>query len=370
MKSLKTLLLATSLLVFPITAQAGDLLRIGAAGPITGKQAVFGEQMKAGIDMAVQDINAAGGILGKKLEAVISDDACDPKQAVAAANDLVSKKVGVVFGHFCSGSTIPASNVYNEEGVLMISPGSSNPLITDRGLWNIFRVCGRDDQQGKSIANFIGSHFQGKKIVIAHDKQTYSKGLAEEVKKNLNAAGITEVLFDTVTPGERDYSAFVTKLKQINADLLVYGGYHTEAGLIVRQMRDHGLKTVLIAGDALATEEYGTITGAAGNGTLMSFGPNPARDPNNAAIVEHFTKAGLKPEGYALYTYAAVQTYAAAVKAAGSLDAKKVAEKLKSEKFSTVLGQLSFDSKGDVTIPTFAIYEWQNGKYDYYPEKK
>jgi branched-chain amino acid transport system substrate-binding protein len=342
---------------------------VGVGAPITGQYAAFGKQFQRGAEMAIADLNAAGGVLGKKLKLKIGDDSCDPKQAVAVANSMVSDKVPVVFGHYCSGSSIPASDVYAEGGVLQISPASTNPKLTDDPKKStVFRVCGRDDQQGAVAGQFIAKHFAGKKIAIVHDKQAYSQGLAEETKKTLNAAGVQEVLFDTVTPGEKDYSSLVTKLKQAGVDVLYYGGYHTEAGLIVRQMRGQGMNTVLMGGDSMATNEFWGITGEGGEGTLFTFGPDPTTDPKNQAIVKKFVDAGFQPEGYTLYTYAAVQAWAQAATKAGTMDAAKVAEQLRAAPVETVMGQLGFDKKGDLTTPTYLIYTWTAGGWKPLPQ--
>lgn len=245
------------------TATAHADMNIAVVGPLTGGYASFGEQMKAGAVLAVEDINAAGGVLGEKLKLTTADDACDPKQAVAVANKLAADKVVFVAGHFCSGSSIPASNVYAEEDIIQISPASTNPKLTDeRAGPNVYRVCGRDDQQGSVAGAYLASKFGGKRIAIIHDKQAYSKGLADETRKAMNAAGKQEVMYETVTPGEKDYTALVSKLKLAKVDVLYYGGYHPEAGLIVRQMRDQGMSTILVSGDALVTEDYWKITGA------------------------------------------------------------------------------------------------------------
>src|SRR6185295_14777449 len=238
---------------------------IAIVGPITGQYASFGAQMKNGGDMAVADINAAGGVLGKKLDLSTGDDACDPKQAVAVANQMTGAGVALVAGHYCSGSSIPASKVYAESDMVQISPASTNPAFTDdRAGPNIYRVCGRDDQQGGVAGKYLASHLGDKKIAFVQDKTAYGKGLADEVKKALNAAGKQETMYEAITAGEKDYSALVSKLKQANIDVIFLGGYHTEAGLIVRQMRDQGLATVLMGGDALITQEYWSITGDAG----------------------------------------------------------------------------------------------------------
>jgi branched-chain amino acid transport system substrate-binding protein len=340
-------------------------INIATAGPMTGQYASFGQQMKAGAEQAVADINAAGGVLGKKLSLSVGDDACDPKQAVAVANEMAGKGVVFMAGHFCSGSSIPASSVYTEEDILQISPASTNPKFTDEGGPNVFRVCGRDDQQGEVAGAFLAKRFKGRNIAVIHDKTAYGKGLADETKKAMNKAGLKEKLYEAYTAGEKDYTALVSKLKANSIDAVYVGGYHTEAGLIVRQMRDQGMKTKLVSGDALVTDEYWSITGPAGEGTLMTFSPDPRKNKKAASIVKKFRAKGIEPEGYVLYTYAAIQVFAQAAKKAGSTDLGKLLKVLNSTKFDTVLGQLSFNSVGDVTLPGYVFYEWKNGKYDY-----
>lgn len=361
--TLKGILLAATAATVLFSQAARADIAVATAGPMTGQYAAFGEQMKKGLEMAVADINAAGGVLGQKLTAFIGDDACDPKQAVAAANQLAKDGVKFVAGHFCSSSSIPASDVYQEEGVLQISPGSTNPKLTEQGKENVFRVCGRDDQQGVVAGKYLLEAYKGKNVAILHDKTAYGKGLADETKKALNAGGMTEKLYEAYTPGEKDYSALVSKLKQLAVDAVYIGGYHTEAGLIARQMADQGMVPRIVSGDAIVTNEYWAITGAAGEGTMMTFGPDPREMPEAKALVEKFRKAGYEPEGYTLYTYAALQMYTQAVAKAGSTDLKKVIEALRSTEFDTVMGKLSFDKKGDITTPAYVWYKWSDGKY-------
>jgi branched-chain amino acid transport system substrate-binding protein len=349
---------------FVSSAQAE--ISIAVAGPITGQYATFGAQMKAGAEMAVKDINEAGGVLGEQLSLEIGDDACDPKQAVAVANKLAGQGVVFVAGHFCSGSSIPASAVYNEEGVVQISPASTNPKFTDeRPGPGIYRVCGRDDQQGGTAAEYLIETFPDKKIAFIHDKTAYGKGLADETMAAYEDAGGTPALYEAYTAGEKDYTALVSKLKSENIDVLYVGGYHTEAGLILRQMRDQGLNTVLMSGDAIVTAEYWSITGDAGNGTLMTFSPDPRKNEDAAPLVEKFRAAGIEPEGYVLYTYAAVQAWAKAVEEAGNTEFDSVVEALDGGSFDTVIGSLEFDDKGDVSLPGYVVYEWKDGNYDY-----
>jgi branched-chain amino acid transport system substrate-binding protein len=338
---------------------------IAVVGPVTGQYASFGAQMKNGADLAVADINEAGGVLGKTLELEVGDDACDPKQAVAVANQMAGDKVALVAGHYCSGSSIPASQVYAESNLVQISPASTNPALTDnRAGPNIYRVCGRDDQQGSIAGAYLAKHFGDKNIAIIDDKTAYGKGLAEEVKKALNADGKQEVLAESYTAGEKDYSALVSKLKQADVDVLFVGGYHTEAGLIARQMRDQGMDTILMGGDALITQEYWSITGPAGEGTLMTFSPDPRKNPAAAEVVARFKEKGIEPEGYVLYTYAAIQAWKEAAEKAGSTDAAAVVKALNDNEFDTVIGKFKFNEKGDPNLPPYAVYRWSDGAYE------
>ena len=343
---------------------AGEIL-IGTAGSVTGQYAVFGEQMVRGAEMAVADINAAGGVLGEQLVLEIGDDSCEAKQAVAVANQMVNKEVVFVAGHFCSSTSIPASEIYYEEGILQVSPASTNPLLTEQGYDNVFRTCGRDDQQGLVAGNFLARVFPGQRIAILHDKTAYGKGLADETKKALNAAGVEEALYEAYTAGEKDYTALVSKLKADEIDIVYLGGYHTEAGLIVRQADSQGLDARLVSGDALVTEEFWSITGEAGEGTLFSFSPDPTKNEAAAEVVARFQEQGYKPEGYTLYTYAAIQVFAQAAEAAGGTDIDALVEQMRVLTFDTVLGELTFDGKGDVALPGYVFYEWSNGAYDY-----
>jgi branched-chain amino acid transport system substrate-binding protein len=340
-------------------------ITIAVVGPITGQYAAFGEQMKKGAEMAVADLNAAGGINGEKVVLEVGDDACDPKQAVAVANQMASKGVKFVDGHFCSGSSIPASSVYEEEGVLQISPASTNPKFTEEGGWNVARMCGRDDAQGVVAGNFLAKNFKDKKIAIIDDKTAYGKGLADETRKSLNAAGVKEVINESYTAGEKDYTALVSKLKEAAVDVVYIGGYHTEGGLILRQLREQGSQALMVGGDAFNTEEFWSITGPAGEGMIFTFAPDPQQFPSAKEIVEKFKASGYNPEGYTLYTYAAVQAYEQAVKAVGSADDnKKLAEWLRAgNTLKTVLGDISLNEKGDVKDAKYVWYKWHDGKY-------
>jgi branched-chain amino acid transport system substrate-binding protein len=351
-----------TLAVFYLVSAPAEIL-IATAGPFTGTNIFRGEQIQQGAEMAVADINASGGLLGEQVELLIADDACDPEQAVAVANKLVSDGVVFVAGHVCSHSSIPASRVYQRAGVLMISPASTNPRLTDEGGDNVFRVCGRDDHQGVVAGNYLSDVWRGKNIAIIHDGSTYGKGLANETRKQLNQRGVMTALDDTYTPGERDYSQLVDKLRAASIDVIYVGGYTAETGLMVRQARDRDYAAQFVSGDALTNEEFWLITGQAGEGTLGTFGPDPRNNQAAASVVARFRNNGFEPSGYTLHTYAAVQAWAQATQKAGSLAVDKVIEALRREQFDTVLGEIRFDDKGDVSAPGYIWYMWNNGKY-------
>jgi branched-chain amino acid transport system substrate-binding protein len=364
MKSMKLIGLALGASLALSTAALAQDTTIAVAGPMTGGESAFGRQMKNGAEQAIKDLNAAGGVLGKKLALEIGDDACDPKQARSVAEKFASAKIPFVAGHYCSSSSIPASEAYADGNVLQITPASTNPLFTERNLWNVARVCGRDDQQGLIAAGYIAKNYKGKNVAILNDKTTYGKGLADETKKALNKAGFTEKMFESYNKGDKDFTAIVSRLKLEKIDLVYVGGYHQESGLIVRQMRDQGLKTVLMAGDALADKEFASITGPAGEGTLFTFGPDPRHKPTAKAIVEKFKANSIDPEGYTLYTYAAIQVWSQAAAKAGTIDPKKVMATIKAGTWDTVIGKIEIDAKGDIKQIDYVVYKWDaKGNY-------
>jgi branched-chain amino acid transport system substrate-binding protein len=274
-----------------------------------------------------------------------------------------------VVGHFNSGVSIPSSEVYQEAGMIQITPASTNPKFTERGMWNTFRTCGRDDQQGAVAGTYLASHFKGKKVAVVHDKTPYGKGLADETQKTMESKGLKAVLYEGINTGEKDYSALVSKLKQAGIDAIYFGGLHTEAGLIIRQMRDQGLNAPMMSGDGITDKEFAQIAGPGAEGTLMTFGPDARKNPNAQEVVAKFKAKNIDPEAYTLYSYASVQILAQAATEAKSTDPKKIADVMHSGKaFKTVIGDISYDKKGDITRPDYVVYTWKkgaDGKIDY-----
>ena len=222
----------------PAAAEAEIL--IGTAAQITGDYSWLGEQVERGAEMAVADLNKAGGVLGEPVRLILVDDYCSGDQAVAAARKLVSDGVVFVAGHPCSGAAIPASKIYDEAGILMISSTASDPKLTDEGGPNVFRMVGRDDLIGRIGGDWLADRWGEAQIAILHDGQVYGKGLAEEVKQQLNERGVHEAMYEAIAPGHLEYIDVILKMKGAGVDVLYYGGYSTEAALIIRQAHDRG----------------------------------------------------------------------------------------------------------------------------------
>ncbi|MCO5063079.1 MAG: ABC transporter substrate-binding protein [Rhizobiaceae bacterium] len=350
-------------------AFAAEDISIAVATPVTGPLANIGDQYKRGAEAAAAEINAKGGVLGgRQIKIVMEDDACDPKQAVSVANRVIAEGIKFVDGHTCSGATIPASAVYAEGGVLMMTASASSPVLTDEAAKNgwptIMRLYTRDDAQGLFIGPWIAEKYKDKPVAILHDKSAYGQGIAEKVKESINANGMQEVLFEGINAGEKDYSAVVTKLKELNPALVYFGGYHPEAGLMLRQAADAGFKLTLMMPDSIASPEFWQISGPAGEGTMFVFPADPQARPEAKAAVEKFKNEGYSPEGFTLFSYAVIQAIAQGIERAGSDDPMAVAEALKNgQPVETVVGSVVFDEKGDMKDPKYDINLWSNGKY-------
>ena len=337
---------------------------VAIAGPMTGQYASAGDQIRKGAELAIADINAKGGVLGQKIKLEVGDDACDPKQAVSVANTMVNKKIVFMHGHWCSSSTIPASDVYNEAQIPMATV-STNPQVTERGLKNIFRIMGRDDQQGIVAGGYLADKFKGKKIAVVDDKSAYGKGLADEIAKAMQGKGVKPVLRESITAGEKDYSGLVSKLKAAGVEVMAFGGYHTEVALILRQAQQAGLKLLVMGGDTMTNSELVTAAGTATDQVMFTFAPDPRKNAAAAEVVKKFRAAKIEPEGYVMYAYAAMQLFAQAAEQAKSTKYADMEKAMRGGTFDTVLGKLSFDAKGDNKLPGFMVYQWKGGQYDY-----
>jgi branched-chain amino acid transport system substrate-binding protein len=359
-------MIAVTSLVAVLCAPAADAeVRIATAGPMTGPIAWLGEQYLRASEMAVEDLNARGGVLGQRVELVVGDDFCDPDQAIAVARKLASESVVFVAGHFCSHSSIAAARVYEKAGILQISPGSVSGKVTDEGRPNVFRVCGRDDQQGAKVAAHLAERWAGKRIAILDDGTTFGSDLANAVRRRLHELSARVAMDDTFTPGEPDYFALVSKMQTAGIDVFFVGALHRDTGLIFRQAHDQGYELHLVAPSSSATGDFPLIAGQGVEGMFMAAATDARENPEAAEVVARFRAQGYDPVGFTLYAYAAVQVWAHAVEEAGSLNLDAVIKAMHNRQFDTVLGQVGFDKKGDVTcFDPWQWYVWQaDGTY-------
>jgi branched-chain amino acid transport system substrate-binding protein len=319
----------------------------------------------------VADINSNGGMLGQKVLLSIGDDRADPKDGIVVANKFVADQVKFVIGHFNSGVTIPTSDIYQQNDILMITASATTPAVTDRNMWNVFRVCGRDDQQGVVAGTVIARKFAGRRIAILHDKTTYGQKLAEETRKVMNAKGVKEVLFEGVERDKNNFTPLVSKLIAIRPDLVYWSGLHDTGGLILHEMRRQEMTTLMMGGDGISDSEFAVLAGPGAEGTLMTSSPDPRKNPTNKELVQTFRETrSFEPQGYTLYSYAAVQIIKQAAEQAKSLDPQTIAQVMHTGRvFNSALGEISFNGKGDINgymvagkrRDTYVLYIWKKG---------
>ena len=359
------ILIGTCIMMVCGIAAAQTEIRVGIAGPLSGSSLNAGEQQEVGAQKAFEHLNAKGGLLGKEIVVISVDDACEPRQAKAVARQLVQEEVVFVVGHLCSACSLAASKIYEEAGIVMITPASTNPKVTDEGGSNVFRVIGRDDQQGTIAGDYLADNHSNSNIAIIHDGQAYGLGLAEFTKRQLNKRGVTEAMFDSYKADQKDYKSIVDKLVTKKTDVLYVGGYSGDIGIIIRQAKKELPNLRLLSGDSLVNAEFAFVAGEASKGSYFTFGPDIRMKPEAADVAAAIREEdAYEPEGFTLYSYGAVQAWAQAVEKAGSLKPKAVINALRTGSFDTVLGKIGFDEKGDVTgMSTFVWYVF--GKEDY-----
>lgn len=354
----KALLAGCIALAFSNMALAEDI-KVAVVGAMSGPVAQYGDQEFTGAEQAVADINAKGGIKGNKLQIVKYDDACDPKQAVAVANKVVNDGIKYVIGHLCSSSTQPASDIYEDEGILMITPAATAPELTARGYQLILRTTGLDSDQGPTAAKYILEKVKPQRIAIVHDKQQYGEGLARAVQDGLKKDNANVVFFDGITAGEKDFSTLVARLKKENIDFVYYGGYHPEMGQILRQARAAGLKTQFMGPEGVGNASLSNIAGDAAEGMLVTMPKRYDQDPANQGIVDALKADKKDPSGpYVWITYAAVQSLATALECTGSDEPLALVKDLKANGANTVIGPLNWDEKGDLKGFDFGVFQW------------
>jgi len=354
----KTILAGMIALAVTHTAAAQEI-KVAVVGAMSGPIAQWGDIEFNGARQAIKDINAKGGVKGDTLVAVEYDDACDPKQAVAVANKIVNDGIKYVIGHLCSSSTQPASDIYEDEGILMITPGATNPELTQRGYQMIMRTAGLDSAQGPTAAKYILETVKPQRIAILHDKQQYGEGLARSVQDGLKKGGANVVFFDGITAGEKDFSALLARLQKENIDFVYYGGYYPEMGQMLRQARAIGLKTQFMGPEGVGNASLSNIAGDAGEGMLVTMPKRYDQEASNKAIVDALKADKKDASGpYVWITYAAVQSLATGMERSGSTEPADIIKDLKEHGADTVIGPLNWDEKGDLKGFDFGVFQW------------
>jgi branched-chain amino acid transport system substrate-binding protein len=338
-------------------------IRIGFGGQLTGPHGLSGERSRSAAEMAVEDLNGRGGVLGQHVTLIAADDACGLQKSIDAARELVEAGVRFVVGHGCSHSSLLAAGIYETADVLMITAFSTHPRLTEEGRRNVFRLIGRDDEQGRLAGDFLADHFARKRIAILHDGTTYGERLAMETRKQLRARGAAEALYALYTPNENDYADLVAHIERLGIDLLYVGGYASDAGRILRTWRARGGDLQLVGGDGLGMDEFWRVSGWMGEGTIFSSRPDVRARPGAAAMLARFQARGLGTRLNNFAAYAAVQVWAQAVEHAGSVELAAVAEALRRGRFDTVLGPIAFNDKGDLRDAPWQWQVWTNGAY-------
>ena len=356
----RLLTVAAALLALP--ASAGEI-RIGLANPLTGPLAASGQRNRVAVELAIRALNQDGGVLGQPLQLVAVDDACGTDRAAAAALELVEAGVRFAVGHLCSHSSLMAAPIYEAVGVPMISPDSTHPRLTEEGRPNVFRLGGRDDEQGRIAGDWLAARPDARRVAIVHDESTYGRGLAAKTRARLRRHGVEELLFAGYTPGQPDYRDLMEHVRQAGAALLYVGGYGPDAGRIVRSARDLGYGVQLVGGDGLATDEFWAAAGPAGNGTVFTARPDPPAEPLVESLLAAFEALGLGRLPTGLGAYAAVQVWAEAAARSGTVDPSTVAETLHRGRFQSVLGPVAFDAKGDLAGAGWQWQIWNDGSF-------
>ena len=349
--------------------KAPDTIKIGLAAVQSGSDAQIGLTMLQGSQIAIDEWNAKGGVLGKQIETISLDDEGDPQKANTVAHNLVDDGVVAVLGHLNSNCTIPASIVYNDGKVLQISPGSTNPKYTEQGFPDAFRICGRDDQQGPVAARYLHDVLKLNKIAILHNKTAYGEGLATEVKKTFESLGGQVVTFEGFGTDENDFSADISKIQGSGAEGFFWGGMYGQGGPLCVKMRQSGVNIPFVSGDGCFDDSFINTVGGTAPNVFLSFG-KPYRDlPAAQPFLQKYKTKYRHDEGaYSVYGYDAANVLLTAIAQAGTTDADKVAAVMKSRSFDTILGKVEFDEKGDVKGSGFVMWTIKDGKLQPLPD--
>ena len=343
------------------------VVKLGHVGPLTGGIAHLGKDNENGARLAVEEANAKGLKLGGKtvkLELVTEDDQADPTVGTTVAQKLVDAKVAGVVGHLNSGVTIPASAIYNQAGIPMISGSATNPQLTEQGFKNVFRVVGRDDQQGPAIASYLASEVKPKTVAVIDDATAYGEGLANEVEKTLKAAGVKVLPREKGTDKTADFKAILTKIKGKKPDAVFYGGMDATGGPLMKQGRELGIKAVFAFGDGACTDKMKELAGDASEGLLCSQAGLPIQAANKKFLDAYKAKFHIDPILYAPFTYDATNLLIEAMKKADSPDPVKYLPELAKISYEGASGKIEFDDKGDRKDAEMTIFTMKGGKIE------
>ena len=339
-------------------------VKIAHAGPLTGSIAHLGKDDENGVRLAVDQTNAKkikidGKVL--KIQFMTEDDQADPKVGTTVAQKLVDAKVAAVIGHLNSGVTIPASEIYNKAGIPVISGSATNPTLTERGLKNVFRTVGRDDQQGPALATYIANELKGKKVALIDDKTAYGEGLANEVEKTLKAGKVNPIARERTTDKETDFKAILTKIKAKNPDVVFHGGMDATGGPLLKQARELGIKAVFVFGDGACTNEMAKLAGDAAEGFVCSQAGLPSEAASKEFLTAFNSKYG-EVKQYAPYFYDGTLAMIEAMKKANSVDPAKFMPEVFNVSFAGATGKVEFDAKGDRKDAEITIFKMKSGK--------
>ena len=340
-------------------------VKIGSVAPLTGGIAHLGKDNENGVRLALEEATAAKfKIDGKEVKFVMvsEDDQADPKVGTTVAQKLVDAKVAGVVGHLNSGTSIPASAIYNTANLPMISGSATNPQLTEQGFKGVFRVVGRDDQQGPAVANYLASNAKPKTVAIIDDATAYGEGLANEVEKALKAAKIRVLPREKGDDKKSDWKAVLTKLKGRNPDAVFYGGMDATGGPLLKQARELKLKAVFAFGDGACTDKMKELAGEAADGLLCSQAGIPPQAASKKFLDAYKAKYKVDPILYSPFTYDAANLIIEAIKKAGSADPAKYLPELQKIEFSGATGKISFDEKGDRKDAEITIFSMKEGK--------
>jgi branched-chain amino acid transport system substrate-binding protein len=366
LNALYTILILFFSLLFPLWGcekETEKTIRIAVAGPMTGDQSKQGNDLKNGVELAVSEWNEKGGVLGKKIELLVGDDQHDPKQAVAVANKFVNSGVVGVVGHWNSSASIPASEVYHRSNIPMITPASTNPQVTDRGYSNVFRICGRDDQQGRVAAEFVITQLKAKRVAVLHDKTTYGQGLANEFQKALGNQ--VEVVYSAgIIQGDKDFRGVLTTVASKKPDVYFFGGIYPEGGLLVKQAKEVGLKAPMVSGDGVIDQVFVQIAGTAADGTYLTFSPDTTKLPAAQEALQKYRVRYGEPGPYSFYAYDATQVLLKGIKTAGTTDGFGISQVIHTISYDGITGRIQFDTKGDLITTQYVVWITKDGKFE------